>query len=108
MSIDSIFILLLVFLLIFPLSPAALADELSDTLQPASEPEIVTLPQDVEPAETTEAPTIIYVTEAPTAPVYMDIIQRDSMSTFQAIIFAGFLICGTIVGLHLLRGRYGT
>lgn len=108
MSIDSIIILLLASLLIVLLSPAALADELPDTSEPASEPEVVTLPQEVEPPETTQGATVIVVTQEPTAPVYMDVLSRNGMSTFQAVLFVGFLICGTIVGLNLLRGRYGT
>lgn len=107
MHYESFLVLLLVTLIILLLSPLAWADALPD--EPPSEPEATeTAPDSTEPSGST---TIIYMTEAPTeptAPVYMDIIQRNSMSTFQSVIFVGFLICGTLVGLNILRGRYGT
>lgn len=111
MQYESFLVLLLVTLIILLLSPLAWADALPDELPDPvpSEPEATeTAPVTTEPTGST---TIIYMTEAPTeptAPVYMDIIQRNSMSTFQAVLFVGFLICGTLVGLNVLRGRYGT
>lgn len=111
MHYESFLALLLVTLIILLLSPLAWADALPDELPDPlpSEPEATeTAPDTTEPTGST---TIIYMTEAPTeptAPVYMDIIQRNSMSTFQSVLFVGFLICGTLVGLNVLRGRYGT
>ncbi len=111
MHYESFLALLLVTLIILLLSPLAWADALPDELPDplSSEPEATeTTPDTTQPTGST---TIIYMTEAPTeptAPVYMDIIQRNSMSTFQSVIFVGFLICGTLVGLNVLRGRYGT
>lgn len=111
MHYESFLALLLVTLIILLLSPLAWADALPDELPDPlpSEPEATeTAPDTPEPTGST---TIIYMTEAPTeptAPVYMDIIQRNSMSTFQSVLFVGFLICGTLVGLNVLRGRYGT
>lgn len=111
MHYESFLALLLVTLIILLLSPLAWADALPDELPDPlpSEPEATETAPD--PTQPTGSTTIIYMTEAPTeptAPVYMDIIQRNSMSTFQSVIFVGFLICGTLVGLNVLRGRYGT
>lgn len=111
MHYESFLVLLLVTLIILLLSPPAWADALPDELPDPlpSEPEATETAPD--PTQSTGSTTIIYMTEAPTeptAPVYMDIIQRNSMSTFQSVIFVGFLICGTLVGLNVLRGRYGT
>ena len=106
MTFDSLCILLILAAVLLLLAPAAWADgadELpSATDQAAADPS--------EPTEST-GPIIIYVTEPttePTAPVYLEVIQRGTNSLFQAVMFGSFLICGTLVGLHLLRGRYGT
>lgn len=106
MTFDSLCILLILAAVLLFLAPAAWADAADElpaaTDQAAAEPS--------EPTEST-GPLIIYVTEPttePTAPVYLEVIQRGTNSLFQAVMFGSFLICGTLVGLHLLRGRYGT
>lgn len=106
MTFDSLCILLILAAVLLLLAPAAWADAADElpaaTDQAAAEPS--------EPTEST-GPLIIYVTEPttePTAPVYLEVIQRGTNSLFQAVMFGSFLICGTLVGLHLLRGRYGT
>ena len=81
MSFD-IITLFLVFALVFCFLPASVWADALDEL----------------PSESTE----------PTAPVYLDVIERSTSSIFHATLFGAFLICGTLVGLHLLRGRYGT
>ncbi len=53
--------------------------------------------------DTTEE-TIAYVTE----PVYIDVIQDTGSALVNAYLFGSFLLCGTLVGIFLLRGRYGT
>lgn len=48
--------------------------------------------------------------EAPveTEPVYVQVIQDTGNAIVHADLFGAFLICGTLVGIFLLRGRYGT
>lgn len=43
-----------------------------------------------------------------TEPVYIDVIQDTGSALIHANLFGSFLICGTLVGIFLLRGRYGT
>ena len=43
-----------------------------------------------------------------TEPVIFDIIETSSSNIVHASLFGSFLICGTLVGIFLLRGRYGT
>ena len=43
-----------------------------------------------------------------TEPVYIDFIEASSNNIVHANLFGSFLICGTLVGIFLLRGRYGT
>lgn len=43
-----------------------------------------------------------------TEPVYIDVIQDTGNALIHANLFGSFLICGTLVGIFLLRGRYGT
>ena len=43
-----------------------------------------------------------------TEPVIIDIIETSSSNIVHANLFGSFLICGTLVGIFLLRGRYGT
>lgn len=43
-----------------------------------------------------------------TEPVIIDIIETSSSNIVHASLFGSFLICGTLVGIFLLRGRYGT
>ena len=103
--------LLLVFALVFCFLPASVwADALDELPSESTEPEVVTLPSESESTEPTGSTTILYVQETtePTAPVYLDVIERSTSSIFHATLFGAFLICGTLVGLHLLRGRYGT
>ena len=103
--------LLLVVALLFCFLPASVwADALDELPSESTGPEVVTLPSESEASDPTGSTTIIYVQETtePTAPVYLDVIQRSVNSLFQATLFGAFLICGTLVGLHLLRGRYGT
>ena len=111
MSID-IVIFLLVFSLLFCFVPYnAWADEVpdfSESVETSQAPEVVTLPEDVEPDESTEDPVYVVVSEEPTAPVYMSIIQDTESAIVHSNLFGAFLICGTLVGLFLLRGRYGT
>lgn len=49
-------------------------------------------------------------TEEPveTEPVYLQVIQDTGNAIVYADLFGAFLICGTLVGIFLLRGRYGT
>lgn len=49
-------------------------------------------------------------TEEPveTEPVYIQVIQDTGSAIVHADLFGAFLICGTLVGIFLLRGRYGT
>ena len=106
MTFDSLCILLILAAVLLLLAPAAWADA-ADELPSATDQAAADLS---EPTEST-GPIIIYVTEPttePTAPVYLEVIQRGTNSLFQAVMFGSFLICGTLVGLHLLRGRYGT
>lgn len=42
------------------------------------------------------------------AVVTVEIIETASSNITHASLFGSFLICGTLVGLFLLRGRYGT
>lgn len=42
------------------------------------------------------------------APDYVQLIQDTGSSIIHADLFGAFLICGTLVGIFLLRGRYGT
>ncbi len=60
--------------------------------------------------ETTEfIPTeaVSYVTET-TTPVYIDVIETASNDISHSTLFGSFLICGTLVGLTLFRGKYGS
>lgn len=43
-----------------------------------------------------------------TEPVYIEVIEAASSNIIHANLFGAFLICGTLVGIFLLRGRYGT
>ena len=43
-----------------------------------------------------------------TEPVIIDIIETSSNNIVHASLFGSFLVCGTLVGIFLLRGRYGT
>lgn len=43
-----------------------------------------------------------------TEPVLIDIIETSSNNIVHASLFGSFLVCGTLVGIFLLRGRYGT
>lgn len=43
-----------------------------------------------------------------TEPVIFDIIETSSNNIVHASLFGSFLVCGTLVGIFLLRGRYGT
>lgn len=40
--------------------------------------------------------------------VYVEVIQDIGSAIVHADLFGAFLICGTLVGIFLLRGRYGT
>lgn len=111
MNIDLV-IFLLIFSLFFYLVPYNVwADDVPDFSEPVESseaPEVVTLPEDVDPEETTEEPVYVVVSEEPTAPVYMPILQDTESAIVHSNLFGAFLICGTLVGLFLLRGRYGT
>ena len=111
MSIDTV-IFLLVFSLLFCLVPYnAWADDVpdfSESIETSEAPEVVTLPEDIDLEETTEEPVYVVVSEEPTAPVYMSILQDTESAIVHSNLFGAFLICGTLVGLFLLRGRYGT
>ena len=80
----------------------------SESVEPSDAPEVVTLPVDTDPEETTEAPVYVVVSEEPTAPVYMSMLQDTESAIVHSNLFGAFLICCTLVGLFLLRGRYGT
>lgn len=43
-----------------------------------------------------------------TESVIIDIIETSSANIVHASLFGSFLVCGTLVGIFLLRGRYGT
>ncbi len=43
-----------------------------------------------------------------TTPAYLEVIQSSASDIVHADLFGSFLICGTLVGIFLLRGRYGT
>ena len=91
------------------------------TISPETESTVVTIPESVpavvtEPTvsyqipETTEyvpTETVTVVTE-PTQPVYLEVIQTGFSNIVHADLFGSFLVCGTLVGIFLLRGRYGT
>lgn len=73
--------------------------EISETL--ANLPtEISVLEDDPKTIEETVAIT--------TEPVYIDVIQDTGNALIHASLFGSFLVCGTLVGIFLLRGRYGT
>lgn len=113
-------LILILCILCLLVSPAAFADEVISPsgdavdstevvtlpVDPSESPSADTLPSDA-PSEPTE-PSVIYVTEAPTEPVYMDVIAETGSALMHSNLFGAFLICGTLVGLFLLRGRYGT
>lgn len=42
------------------------------------------------------------------AVVTVDIIETASSNIVHASLFGSFLVCGTLVGIFLLRGRYGS
>ena len=93
MCID-IITLLLVFALVFCFLPASVwADALDELPSESTEPEVVTLPSESESTEPTGSTTIIYVQETtePTAPVYLDVIERSTSSIFHATLFGAFL-----------------
>ncbi len=46
-------------------------------------------------------------TTVPTEPAYIEIIARASDDICHASLFGSFMLCGTLVGLFLLRGRNG-
>ena len=112
-------LILILCILCLLVSPAAFADELPSFGDSIDSTEVVTIPSDPSespsadtlpsdaPSDPTE-PSVIYVTEAPTEPVYMDVIAETGRALMHANLFGAFLICGTLVGLFLLRGRYGT
>lgn len=112
MSIQSWLIIVLAFVLVLPWN--ASADQMIDPVESMPEvetseaPEVVTLPEDIDPEETTEEPVYVVVSEESTAPVYMSILQDTESAIVHSNLFGAFLICGTLVGLFLLRGRYGT
>lgn len=43
-----------------------------------------------------------------TEPQIIEIIETSSSNIVHASLFGSFLVCGTLVGIFLLRGRYGT
>lgn len=47
-------------------------------------------------------------TEAPEEVVLVDVIERIGSDIVHAVLFSGFLVCGTLVGIALLRKIYGT
>ena len=89
-------------------------EESTAPFDPVDLPSIPDLPL---PSETYEVvlPTEEYgsdyiVETAPeTVPVVtVDIIETASSNIVHASLFGSFLVCGTLVGIFLLRGRYGT
>lgn len=90
----------------------------SETTEPTW-PQAVTEPTEaVEITEPTEAPyepitESLYIGDyleptEETEPVYKQVIQDSVASLIHADLFGAFLVCGTLVGIFLLRGRYGT
>ncbi len=43
-----------------------------------------------------------------TEPVYLGVIQSAAADVAHTNLFGSFLICGTLIGIAILRGRYGT
>lgn len=99
MNIDLV-IFFLIFSLFFYLVPYnAWADDVPDFSEPvetSEAPEVVTLPEDIDQAETTEAPVYVVVSEEPTAPVYMSVLQDTESAIVHSNLFGAFLICGTL------------
>ena len=55
-----------------------------------------------------DAETVQETVPMTTEPMIIDIIETSSSNIVHASLFGSFLICGTLVGIFLLRGRYGT
>ncbi len=106
-------------------------ETIPETMQPVTDPEETSVPETTvletvepetmetaaydEPAETLDyeiSETTEFVPEETVAmttePVYIEVIQDSAMAVAQTNLFGAFLICGTLVGIFLLRGRYGT
>lgn len=97
MSIRSWVIIVLALMLVLPWHAAA--DEIADPAESIGEVETS------DPTEEVDDPIFVVVTEPP---VYMEVLQDTGSALVHANLFGAFLICGTLVGLFLLRGRYGT
>ena len=80
----------------------------------SSEPETVPQVETTAPEETEEIiledlsgaayeDTIAETTE----PVYIDVIESTGSYIAHTTLFSGFLVCGTLIGLVLLRDRHG-
>ena len=42
-----------------------------------------------------------------TEPIYIDVIETTGSYIATSTLFSGFLVCGTLIGLALLRDRHG-
>lgn len=129
MSVESWAIVILALLLLFPFHAAA---DVPDPLDPSDLPTTEFI-EDAEATEETEAPpetddsidqeepsdsfdgvdpsddpTEPSTLPVPTVPIYQPIIEDSTSAIVHAVLYGSFLICGTLVGIFLLRGRYGT
>lgn len=75
------------------------SDEISETLADVPS-EVSVLEDSTEAVEETVAIT--------TEPVYIDVIESSASAILHADLFGSFLVCGTLIGLFILRGRHGT
>lgn len=130
MSLESWFLIFLALFLLFPLhATAAVPDQLdsigSDIVEEAEITEETEVPPEtddstddsidqeepsdpidgVDPSDDPAEPSTLPV---PTVPVYLPIIEDSTSAIVHAVLYGSFLICGTLVGIFLLRGRYGT
>lgn len=69
---------------------------------------ILTIPVFAEEASEPSTTELETVPESTPEMVYVEVIQDTGSAIVHADLFGAFLICGTLVGIFLLRGRYGT
>ena len=123
MSLESWFLIFLALFLLFPFHAAAdVPDQLDvtdiavteateETEAPPESDDPIDLeypsdsPDDSDPFDDPTEPSTLPV---PTVPVYQPIIEDSTSAVVHSILYGAFLICGTLVGIFLLRGRYGT
>lgn len=125
MSLESWFLIFLALFLLFPFHAAAdVPDQMDPSIETVEEAETTeeseALPEtdnsidQEEPSDSSDGvdpsddPTEPSTLPVPTVPVYQPIIEDSTSAIVHSVLYGSFLICGTLVGIFLLRGRYGT